>query len=456
MPRMFTTTSQVLPFTTIHHSNSQEKDFVESCLRNIRSKENGLDLLAKLSSTLDRNRDITIKVVNEGDTYSKPYLNPIVLKRYKIPYDENNHVYGEILDLKIHNLRGSTRSRGDGASTFIQFNQNLSLDVDDCGIGTKVESRGYSFVNLAHELVHAYYTARGQRLRYNVYDPSVVLEEDRAIGVLDYIGIKPSENAIRYDHRLPLRSTHLKSDGIHRMISSEVDAFELTRPLSPELGEDMSSPSYSIDSVIKPFIKIHSHDYSFIEKVDTALLKLEKIASGESLLNKIRELTITGKKLHIYSGPLYQNLAIPQMSQSQIESYRLQRVQPHQLRAMAYELASKRKKHDKAPGTNVDVFYNPTRAVKPNHLGRPFVTLDPLDVHVFSHFTLGHVLIHAMRMMKGNYTGGYLEQYDPNQSFQRVEELRAVGIYPFNNKVISENKMREQSGLAKLEEIRDH
>lgn len=192
-----------------------------------------------------------------------------------------------------------------------------------------------------------------------------------------------------------------------------------------------------------PFINIHSHDIDLIGEVETAIYKLNKLTSGQTLFGTLKRLANEGKRLTIHASRDFKNLAKPELSPLQQHKYRLEKCRPHQLEAMAYELCTKKRSNHKTEGVNANVFFNPMQAREPDRFGVPQMA----QFHFNNHFTLGHVLIHAMRMMKGNYQGGAMELYNKDNPIQQREELRAFGLGEFYRRPVSENKMREESGL---------
>ena len=199
-------------------------------------------------------------------------------------------------------------------------------------------------------------------------------------------------------------------------------------------------------SDVIPFIKLQGHDIDLIGEVETALYKLEKLASGKTLLDKLKKLTDKGRELTIHASRDFKNTVTPEISPLQVEKYRLKKVSPQQLSAMAYELCTKKSKGNKQDGVNANVYFNPMIATQTDAHGAPEPAPGPFGF-IHNHFSLGHVLIHAMRIMKGNYQGGVMDNINPNNPIQQREELRAYGLAEFYLRPVSENKMREESGF---------
>lgn len=214
--------SDVLSNTWIFHDTHQEKRFVDSCLRKIRDKNNGQDLFSKLFMNLNSEHEIKIKVVKDLSTTSTPYVHRSVLERYKIRDIPTSSPYKSLLNLnanfsKPSNLMYSKKnSPGMGVCTEIYFNPNESRIVDEYGIGERRINHDLAFVSLAHELVLALYNARGERFPDN-NNPYSDRNEERAIGIMDYWDERVSENGIRHDHNLPLRTTQYDRNDVQHL-----------------------------------------------------------------------------------------------------------------------------------------------------------------------------------------------------------------------------------------------
>jgi len=205
--------SDVLSNTWIFHDTHQEKRFVDSCLRKIRDKNNGQALFTKLFMSLSPEREIKIKVVKDVPTSSEPYVHSRVLERYKIRDIKTSLSYKSLLNMNAniskpsHLMYSKRQNTGMGVCTEILFNPNESRIVDEYGIGERRMNHDLAFVSLAHELVLALYSARGERFPENEKNPYSDPNEDRAIGIIDYWDERVSENGVRHDHNLPLRTT---------------------------------------------------------------------------------------------------------------------------------------------------------------------------------------------------------------------------------------------------------
>jgi Effector protein len=127
---------------------------------------------------------------------------------------------------------GVNFANGAGAKAEITWNPDLSLQLNPEGLPYReLESGlGQSHVTLAHELVHALHYMKGDaKLGGNPLDESSPAgkEELRAIGLGKYAKLPFSENSIRQEHGLPLRT---RFAGISRPPSTE-NPFEEHIPL---------------------------------------------------------------------------------------------------------------------------------------------------------------------------------------------------------------------------------
>jgi len=200
--------SEVLYNTYIYCNNKHEYDEVERTLTRIKEGgDNGFNLIHQINRYANNSKDLHIKVVFDEPTTSKPFLNDELRRQYQIANDENGRKYKLLLDMRIR--ANESHKRGDGVSCEIRWNPSESRVVDTEGIGTRVAASGLSFVSLAHELVHAYHYIHGTHLRSNSDDPYTDLEEDRAIGIMDFRNNNLSENGVRKDFNLPPRATRI-------------------------------------------------------------------------------------------------------------------------------------------------------------------------------------------------------------------------------------------------------
>jgi len=216
--------SNILPHTLIYHQTEQEKRFADNCLAKIGSKEFGGKLLYELQQKLNPEQEIKIKVVNSEKTSSKPYLHASLLEKYRMRDWPDSATYKKLLYSRAcynkndHLKHSSKVTNGAGASTEILFNPNESRITDEYGVGERKVNHEYSFLSLAHELILALYTARGERFSEEGLDDYSDPNEARAIGLLDYQNYDITENRIRHEQKVNLRSTWYDRNDVQHLV----------------------------------------------------------------------------------------------------------------------------------------------------------------------------------------------------------------------------------------------
>ncbi len=105
----------------------------------------------------------------------------------------------------------------------------------------------------------------------------------------------------------------------------------------------------------------------------------------------------------------------------------------------ANQLAQKRALGLKGEGSAATIDWNAEQGLVLDENGVPISADDPSK----SYLALAHEMIHASRIVKGTFTGGNGDPYDPASAAGK-EELRAVGLGEYQNKTPSENSIRQE------------
>ncbi|RLM19064.1 type III effector HopH1 [Brenneria alni] len=189
------------------------KSEAEDALDIINSGPSGralLDKIAKLSSSKDRK--VTLK---ELEINSKPYSLPVLTSWQLDKYNPSS--FRENTEIAKGLAVQGVFTKGEGASAIIGWapdiaSVRLNQNGSPTGVGT---GRDDKITSLAHELVHVRHILSGSSMAWqgDRYDPSsrAGKEESRAVGIGNYRYSKtgkPSENSIRAEHNLPLRSKY--------------------------------------------------------------------------------------------------------------------------------------------------------------------------------------------------------------------------------------------------------
>lgn len=188
-----------------------------NCLAKIASKPVGRDLLALISK---RCRGIGTKVRNghcrimfgPGTYANRPggSIGMAIEQTFAGPSVD----FSLAEDLIVAQMARTKRSRikvhgrymtvaGAGLPAFVSFNPFTNLDAEmraHIGVPTP------AFVALAHELVHALHTLSGDSVPHADGDTETMIEEARTVGAGKYLNTRISENAVRREHGIAIRT----------------------------------------------------------------------------------------------------------------------------------------------------------------------------------------------------------------------------------------------------------
>lgn len=195
-------------------------------------------------------------------------------------------------------------------------------------------------------------------------------------------------------------------------------------------------------SIVAPFIAISHATPEAYQSAEQALNTISQGENGAKLLSKIRDVSTNGKALRLNVVNI-ESTARPMLTARQAQIHGIPDNEFNVANnEMATSLASKKGFGRKGDGTSAVVDWNPADALSIDHLGRPTLVNDPQTAYA----SLAHELVHGYRIMKGTYTGGSGNRYDPSTPAGE-EENRAVGIGKYSRNKLSENGVREDHGL---------
>ncbi|CDG85992.1 XopG/HopH/AvrPtoH family type III secretion system effector [Janthinobacterium agaricidamnosum] len=195
-------------------------------------------------------------------------------------------------------------------------------------------------------------------------------------------------------------------------------------------------------SVIAPYIHIEARTEDQYRAAEYAIEKIASKKNGASLLDEIQKLSTNGKALKVVVVSV-NSAARPVLTEKQAEAHQVSKNEFHAAHnAKAIQLASKQSLGRKGEGTSASIDWNPRQSVKIDASGRPKL----IDDTSLSFASLAHELVHGYRMMKGTFTGGTSDRYDPSTPAAE-EEDRAVGTGKFSKEPLSENGIRSEHGL---------
>lgn len=228
--------SSVTPSIFIEAHERKSIGQAETALQKLASKPRGNSLLAHIERLSTNGRSLRINVTGAHlDSTARPALSVMQAVALGIPdndLDPENNAKATELASWVDGRRGV------GTSAVIDWNPSQYPEVDAAGKPRVSDNEGLAFISLAHELVHGYRMMKGKYAggssdRYSEGTPAA-LEEDRAVGLGKYAGKQLSENGVRQEHGLPLRTQYRAGTPIH---DDDSDIGEITFGAAPERGD---------------------------------------------------------------------------------------------------------------------------------------------------------------------------------------------------------------------------
>lgn len=201
-----------------------------------------------------------------------------------------------------------------------------------------------------------------------------------------------------------------------------------------------------INSNVAPHIDMEYENRlypDYPDKVNQALDRLKAGRTGGQLLDNLASLSRNGKKVTIRptTGSATTRAALTEAQQASRPRIAGDDRDPLHNKA-AVTLAQPRFfGRIKGSGARAIIHWNPDQSLDVDEQGRVSSSNDERR----SYLVLGHELVHANRILKGTYTGGSGDRYDPATPAAR-EERRAIGIGEFDGKTPSENSIRQEHG----------
>lgn len=175
-------------------------------LEEIGSRPSGGRLLEDLAAVSRRSGKRVL--IQKSDSYSRtlPVLDPIQDEKLKPKTISENVALASQFARKYGGVRG------EGANAVVMWNPLDKVDVDENGVATFRPGTGGEPFALGHELIHAKRFMKGNAEipEGDRQDPSSPRgrEEARAIGLGEFSDRATSENALREEHGLRLRTSH--------------------------------------------------------------------------------------------------------------------------------------------------------------------------------------------------------------------------------------------------------
>jgi len=202
--------SHIAPFINIRYENKSDLRKTESALSKIDTGQKGNNLIYQLSRLAKNGKTITIVADRNTTTGTVASLTKSQIRKYGVSEHEYNIEHNQIANKLSQKRRFGFK--GEGTSALIQWNPSLSVKVNNEGIHNLVNDEKEAFISLAHQLIHSYRMMKGTFLgtesnRYQEGSNSW-REQLRAIGLGNYSNHALTENSIRQEHSMNLRTRY--------------------------------------------------------------------------------------------------------------------------------------------------------------------------------------------------------------------------------------------------------
>jgi len=205
-------------------------------------------------------------------------------------------------------------------------------------------------------------------------------------------------------------------------------------------------------SGVEPRILIQADTQVQINNVDAALLRIKLTDSGRSLLKEIHNNSDLLKRIKIINKPNDMNHVIPVLTEDQRNKFadRMHQTGEDE-ESVAREIALKGK-YFKGKGTSAEVIYNSgfidqSQIAIIDNMKVDYPIFDPVQGPNSpfglpnNDMTLFNFLVHGMRILKGTYTDNLTDKGTID------EESRAIGEGKYFDKLITENRFRQEMQL---------
>jgi len=212
--------SQVVPEIKIQTRSIEEYFKVESHLKKISQGPNGRELLFRIKALSTRGKHTLICTVDTPSSIGA-MLTREQIYRHGVSSNPDDPVHSQLM-LSLARIRPDW-TNNEGVVGIVKLNLQQGIELDKYGFPTgKLNNKEHNFISLAHELVHSYNLMNGTFYgghsveMFKQQHSAMRHEEDRAVGIGRYRGFPVSENGVRMDHNIPLRTNYFTKDYLNR------------------------------------------------------------------------------------------------------------------------------------------------------------------------------------------------------------------------------------------------
>ena len=193
-------------------------------------------------------------------------------------------------------------------------------------------------------------------------------------------------------------------------------------------------------SQVEPHFVIFSDNENAYNATENALRQIKSGPNGMNLIQHIVQQQTNEKYVQINGSyaPEMENFTTPRLTQSQMNQFN-GRLRPDN---MAYHQEAFTRAGN-GEGVRAEINFHPMKSIDVDPKGKPSEGINPLQSFV----CLGHELVHAYHMIKGDKFGTDPTLSPREDGEHYKEELRAVGFHSYSDNPLSENGIRADHNL---------
>jgi len=197
-------------------------------------------------------------------------------------------------------------------------------------------------------------------------------------------------------------------------------------------------------SRICPAIDIEAKHSEEIDHTERMLDRIKSKPVGFDLLSEVLRLSNNNKKITIYVQHNEMTCVVGALTKYQSDRLGLENNPRNVYNIMhASILCRPYPNGDRGEGVGASVSFNPDISLEITEEGFPV----PFKDKELSFIPLAHELIHAIRMLEGEWIGGMCRSERPSVNNYDLEEEITIGLGKYENGKFTENKIRNEHGL---------